>query len=167
MFPVCSCCVLLFLTFFFLLILSMDFRYAISIVLTLGLHLHRCIFKYLHICQCLLQCPLPYMPYLTLWDKISQDSAQLKADSQKIFKSHILSNLTDSSPHVMACMHFLCNTFQISLALSIVCIICSIIHSSMSWKLQSISICHSVLVMMWSHFQEKILCMMLIFLGSW
>ena len=29
-----------------------------------------------------------YMPYLTLWDKISQNLALLKADSYKIFKSH-------------------------------------------------------------------------------
>ena len=28
----------------------------------------------------------PYMPYLTLWDKISQNSAYLKADSQKNFQ---------------------------------------------------------------------------------
>ena len=27
-----------------------------------------------------------YMPYLTLWDKISQNSAYLKADSQKNFQ---------------------------------------------------------------------------------
>ena len=29
-----------------------------------------------------------YMPYLTLWDKISQNLALLKANSHKIFKSH-------------------------------------------------------------------------------
>ena len=29
-----------------------------------------------------------YMPYLTLWNKISQNLALLKADSHKIFKSH-------------------------------------------------------------------------------
>ena len=28
------------------------------------------------------------MPYLTLWDKISQNLADLEANSQKIFKSH-------------------------------------------------------------------------------
>ena len=30
----------------------------------------------------------PYMPYLTLWDKISQNLAILKGDSYKKFKSH-------------------------------------------------------------------------------
>ena len=29
---------------------------------------------------------LSYMPYLTLWDKISQNSAYLKANSQKNFQ---------------------------------------------------------------------------------
>ena len=32
------------------------------------------------------QASLTYMPYLTLWDKISQNSAYLKADSQKNFQ---------------------------------------------------------------------------------
>ena len=31
---------------------------------------------------------LSHMPYLTLWDKISQNLAHLEADSQKIFRSH-------------------------------------------------------------------------------
>ena len=29
-----------------------------------------------------------YMPYLTLWDKISQNLAHLEANSHKIFKTH-------------------------------------------------------------------------------
>ena len=29
-----------------------------------------------------------YMPYLTLWDKISQNLAHLEANSRKIIKSH-------------------------------------------------------------------------------
>ena len=32
--------------------------------------------------------PYAYMPYLTLWDKISQNLAHLEAISHKIFKSH-------------------------------------------------------------------------------
>ena len=35
--------------------------------------------------QCKVQA-ISYMPYLTLWDKISQNSAYLKADSQKNFQ---------------------------------------------------------------------------------
>ena len=31
---------------------------------------------------------MAYMPYLTLWDKISQNLAHLEANSGKIFKSH-------------------------------------------------------------------------------
>ena len=31
---------------------------------------------------------VPYMPYLTLWDKISQNLAHLEANSHKIFNSH-------------------------------------------------------------------------------
>ena len=40
--------------------------------------------------------PLAYMPYLTLRDKISQNLALLKADSHKIFKSHMRGRVAQS-----------------------------------------------------------------------